>query len=806
MGGFGLGGSLPAPLSGELISVAPFWSKTLARTSAVLPVLFAVGPGTLVWPVWLGIFSGGMVAGSLEAGARHSRIIARSERPDSVAVPLTWTGPALLRITGWPSAASGDRWRSPARILDFLPDQMAFENAPLQLGRGVMVAGKGDPPELGALVTGLLELSPPPSANLPGAFDYRLFLAGRGLAWKGKLEPCQTLPSTDLVTAMGGKIFTPLRRGLASRINENLPTVEARMASAILLGIRDQNSRQASRPFADLGLAHLFAVSGLHVGILLGIILLPAKWAGFPAGWKVGPLLVLLPTYVLITGMPGSVVRAASLGFLTLLATALGKPSHSMRLIGLLFWAGTIWDPFQNLDVGLKLSYLAAGGILGVSSLTNGFKFSRHLVIRTGCTGLAVCAAAQWFTLPVVAGAFGRISLLSPLANLIAVPLFGLAVWCVVLSVAVGSFWSGGAEAAAALGWLLLRFLAGLAGSMSRSSAGFPLGLPVPGLGALSAWVVLTAAGILVLLRHGAGMMPGRRALLLVLATIALGLFLFGPFGWNLRSPSKITAWQFDVGQGDCSFLVFPDGWSVLIDTGGRFGFSEDEKDGPFSRTVLPFLRRSGLTKIDSVILTHGHLDHTGGAVALAEALQVERWYVSGRGEQSLAAVVDTAAIVRPGAGHLLHRWHEWELALVYPAGELPGHLHENDRSLVVVLRRDGRDMAVWSGDLELAGEQLMLAAGRAPRDIQVWKAGHHGSDTSGSDELLTRFHPELILLSCGVGNTYGHPSHGTYVARGDTVAIARTDLQGSILMEWDPDGQLRWRSMVSGTQIISLP
>jgi competence protein ComEC len=438
--------------------------------------------------------------------------------------------------------------------------------------------------------------------------------------------------------------------------------------------------------------------------------------------------------------------------------------------------------------------------------LSNGLKFSGHKVVGTIFTGLAVCGAAQWFTLPWIAGAFGRISLLSPLANLVAVPLFGLAVWCVVLSLVVGSFWPGGAESVAALGWLLFRFLAGLAGLVSGLSAGFPLGLPVPGLGVLIVWVILTLLGVLVLHRHGDGKISGRKALVLVLAVIGMGLAAFGPLRWNLRSPAMVIAWQFDVGQGDCSLMVFPDGWTVLIDTGGRYGYSGEGTDGPFPRTVLPFLQRQGLTGIDAVVLTHGHLDHTGGAAALADAMRVDRWYVSGQAGQSLASVVDSTSIIHPEAGHLLHRWHDWSLAVVYPPTEVPGRLHENDWSLVLVLRRGDRDLAVWSGDLELAGERLMLTNDQAPRDIQVWKAGHHGSDTSGSINLLARFDPALILLSCGVGNTFGHPSHGPYVVRGDTVAIARTDLQGSILMEWDPEGRLRWRSMACGFREISLP
>jgi competence protein ComEC len=316
----------------------------------------------------------------------------------------------------------------------------------------------------------------------------------------------------------------------------------------------------------------------------------------------------------------------------------------------------------------------------------------------------------------------------------------------------------------------------------------------------------LSAVALLVLHFHRKGRFSTRLAIAAVLTTFILGLTTFGPLAWQLRAPERVTSWQFDVGQGDCGLLVFPDGWSLLIDTGGTFGFESTKGDGPLARSVLPFLSRNGISRLDAVVLTHGHRDHTGGASHLATSFPVESWYVSGMAQNAIRGLVDSLRVHHPHTGDLLHRWGDWEVIVEYPPPDLPDDLDENDHSLVVSLRRAGKVLAVWSGDLEHEGENILLARGGSPRNTTVLKAGHHGSDTSGGPELMTRLNPELVLLSCGVGNRYGHPSHGPYLARGDTVDITRTDLEGSIRLEWNRTGGLTWRTMVSGPRQISQP
>jgi competence protein ComEC len=331
---------------------------------------------------------------------------------------------------------------------------------------------------------------------------------------------------------------------------------------------------------------------------------------------------------------------------------------------------------------------------------------------------------------------------------------------------------------------------AGVAWAAARTGD-WELGLPTLSVGRFAAWLLLSAALLVWLARlHRAG--HRRRALLLLAASAPVGLLLTTLPSHLLRPVREIVLVQFDVGQGDCGLLTFPDGWRVLLDTAGTYGFGE-AADGPFVRDVLPNLRRAGVRRVDAAVLTHGHRDHTGGARVAAEKLDVGRWYCGGRAVEALDGLPDSARVQAPTPVRELHRWREWEVSLLeVPAEEAVG-LAENDRSLVLVVRQGGQVRLVWSGDLEKEGEARLLAAHPGLGSTEVWKAGHHGSNTSGSGAWLERLQPRLVLVSCGVGNRYRHPNHGPYVVDGDTVPSLRSDIGGSATVRWEAgSGRLR--------------
>ncbi|MCP4292341.1 MAG: DNA internalization-related competence protein ComEC/Rec2 [bacterium] len=668
-----------------------------------------------------------------------------------------------------------------------------------------MLHGEGETPTPGSFILGQFDFSIPKSGDLAGMFDYQKFLAGRSLKWRAFAKESRVVPATGLLSNIVQYFLSPVRNWVLKQLSKDLPHREASLAGAILLGVRSNTSRNAGEPFADLGLAHLFAVSGLHVGVLLGIVLLPGKLLKISPWQKFVLLVLILPSYAILTGLPGSVIRAAGLALFAMGCQPMGRRGRSLHFLGLLFWMTTLWQPDQVLDTGVRLSYSAAVGILTVNYLIRDFDLPRNGVKGMLIGGIIVSLAASWFTLPFAAESFGRLSLLSPLANLVAVPAFALGVWIVVLSLASSMVFPALSDSLSALGWLVFRSLAGLVNWISDYSGGGNIAMPAPDFIKVFFWTIFSLIFASTLKLKFRKKISSFFATVIFILTTSAALFLFSRSG-SLFSETGPTVWQFDVGQGDCSVVSFPDGWTGVIDTGGHFGFGGREATGPFSRNIFPWLKRYGLHNPEAVLLSHGHLDHTGGSVFLLKECPPIKWYGAGKAHEALLPDTLGLNFSCPGTEEVLHRWNHWELVSIYPPLKLPAHSQENDHSMVLALNFKKVTQYLWSGDLESEGEKHLLESSKWGGPARVWKAGHHGSSTSGSQPFLEALNPELILISCGVGNRYHHPSHDYYVVKGDTVPSVRTDLEGSIQLKFHSNGEIHWKSRERSGLLQALP
>jgi competence protein ComEC len=254
-----------------------------------------------------------------------------------------------------------------------------------------------------------------------------------------------------------------------------------------------------------------------------------------------------------------------------------------------------------------------------------------------------------------------------------------------------------------------------------------------------------------------------------------------------------------DVGQGDSTFVRWPDGFTLRVDGGGSPSGAYD----PGAARVVPFLRAAGVTRLDLVVASHPHPDHVAGLSAVLRSLPVSElwvcWYEDA--DPWLDPLLAEAGrhhvpVRRPhllvrGRGRIVPLWPQGYAGQCADPGD-----EGNDNSIVLRLEY-GRSAALLAGDIEADAERRLLSARGALLGAQVLKVPHHGSNTSSTEGLLQAVAPRLALISCGIENRYGFPAPpvlARYAAHG--ITVARTDLLGAVGVRLTAEGQVSWEAL----------
>jgi competence protein ComEC len=557
---------------------------------------------------------------------------------------------------------------------------------------------------------------------------------------------------------------------------------EGDLLTALLLGDRSGLAQSERETFRRAGLAHVLALSGMHVGILsLGLsgLLRGARLRGLGV---TGPLLLFLAAYAFLSGARPSILRASGTSGLAALGALLGRRSDPLHALGLVAAALVLSQPFSLLDLGFQLSFLAAALLALVARRSRTPMPGTRLARAAATLGRAaeVSAILVLGTSPVIAAAFGRLSLLSPVTNVAAAPLLAGSLGWGALAVALpGPDWLAEAFASAA------RFTAWLLLSLTERAARLPgSDVPVPAFGIAGTLLVLASAAALAARR-----LPGPRG-----RRLLVGLAVLAAAG--LAPRERITF--LDVGQGD-AVLVETCAGAALVD-GGAFEKSDTD--------VFPVraVRRRGCTPLAAAIASHGDQDHVGGLAAVVRHALAGPLVVPAAQPpwpERLAALVASAescacAILLAGGAEEPTELFERSLTVFSPwnGGVAPPGTSENDRSLVVRWRCGRALSALLTGDLETEGEaQLARAAAPAVLRALILKAGHHGARAATGDRLLVLVQPRFVVVSCGYDNAHGHP-HPQTAARiaSHGAVLLRTDRDGSVSFTRVPQGfRLRW-------------
>lgn len=636
------------------------------------------------------------------------------------------------------------------------------------------------------LVLDLRLRQPPPRRN-PGAFDYRRYLAHRGIDALATLKkPEQWHNHRSGQPPLWQTAAAALRRSMEQSLRRNLRGPPADLLVAMLLGDKHRLPTETVAAFRRAGLAHALVISGLHVGLVALFSLTALRLCRLPETWAGGGTLVVLALFALVGGLQAPVVRASVMAAAFVVGRLRRRNTDAYNALGLAALALLAARPQWCFDLGFHLSFAATFAIVHLYGawyrLTPASWHDEHgWRGRWLAAPLGVSLAAQIGTAPLVAYHFHQLSTVAPLANLAALPLLGAAVGLGLLSCIASLCAPPLAPLFNGCNYLVLKALLLLSEVCAALPwAALPLGRP--------SGLALAVCGVAVLAPPFLIERPRWRKPALAALLASLNLAVWDP----VLSAQQLEAIFFDVGQGDAAFVRFPNGRTLVIDGGKRnpdFDFGE--------RVLLPFLRQRGIERIDAVVGSHAHNDHIGGLAALVEEIEVGHYLDSGQAPPSSTARALLHAVQRRGtryhrvrAGDRLAGLGDAEALVLHP---LPGFVdtdgtspHGVNNGSVVLRLRYGEVELLFTGDIEKeAGAALLVWGGLLRSD--VLKVAHHGSRTSSSAAFLAAVRPHLALVSLGAYNRFGHPAPQV-LARLDAVGaqVVRTDQRGALTLKTD--------------------
>lgn len=626
-----------------------------------------------------------------------------------------------------------------------------------------------------------VRLKRPHATRNPHGFDYAAWCLANRIGASGSIVSRATMRRVSSMVAQPAAWVARWRSNVGARIEQVLGhTAASAVLRALVIGDDSQIATPDWQLFVDAGINHLVSISGLHITMLASLGYWLTGW-----GWRLRPRWALRVPSTLAASAGGALVAVAYAvlaGFsiptqrtLYMLLTVLCMLAFRQRLLFswmlcTAMWVVLLWDPWAVLAPGFWLSF----GAVAILAFALGGRLQP-------APWWQAAIQAQWVMtlalVPVLILFFNQLSLISPLANAVAIPLVSLTVVPLAITGAVLPL-DGLLQLAAWL-WegcaLMLHWL--------RQWPWAVWYVPTP---PLWAWALAMLGTLVWLLPRG---WPLRWA------GLCLWLPLFYPQTVPLL-PGQMRVTILDVGQG-LSVLVQTARHTMLYDAGPVYQAQSDAGQ----RIVLPFLRHLGLSQLDLAVVSHDDNDHVGGMASVLAGVPA-RLLMSSLTPDALLFTqlkAQTPAYAGPHTPCRAGQRWQWDAVtfrVVYPS-VFPVNVKDNDKSCVIqVVSAHGS--LLLTGDIEQYAEQALLASDRYLRS-DVMTMPHHGSKTSSSPAFVQRVRPQIAVATAGYLNRFGHPKPeviSRYAQIGSQVL--RSDQDGAVILDYTQSGAphvTRWRA-----------
>ena len=645
-----------------------------------------------------------------------------------------------------------------------------------------------------------------------GGFDYPAYLAAQGIAG------IMSADSAEVAGESGGWRKWPysLRGRLSESIEDTIPYPQSALGQALLLGLRGDLPPEMVQDFRGTGTSHLLAISGLHVGVLVVMFLAASAWLfGRRGFYFLAVPLIAVWAYALVSGMPPSVVRAAGMGCVYLVAVGIGRPGSILPALALSAGLMTVISPEIVQRVSFQLSFAAMAGIAltqpfiprwSPESTAPGRSWWAPLalpMVRAPLMMLIISWSAMLATWPLLAFNFREVALPGIIVTVLALPAMPFIMAGTLAAAAVGLVSTTLGQFIGWMVWAPTSYLIELV----KIAPKWTLQTDWAGNWLVAVWYLALGASLLLLkpgrlgwlwsrVKDQAGELtrrPMEPAKTLPIITGAVFMTAAAIALWwqvGTGGDGDLHVYFCVVGQGDSALIVTPEGRQVLVD------------GGPAPDSAIRALSEAmpeGDRSLDLVVVTHLDADHSRGLIDVLDQYEVGA-IVAGT-ESSTASMYaqwqagverNKVDVVSVHQGYALDLGSRVVAEVLNPRSGISGGGSANNDALVLRMTY-GSVSFLLTADIEAQTESLLALMG-AGIESTVLKVAHHGSKASSTAGFIDAVDPAVALISVGGDNSFGHPNDeviGRLMRQIGGENIYRTDRHGDV--EFVTDGVELW-------------
>ncbi len=557
-------------------------------------------------------------------------------------------------------------------------------------------------------------------------FNYRNYL------FSNKIYYTCTTKKINLISKNKNLLYK-IKNIIIDRINEN----QAKQYLNLFILGKNELEEEVKTSYQNNGISHLFAISGMHITLFATILLFILK----KIKYKKMIVFIFLIFYMFLTNYSISVIRSAIFFILINLNFKI-KPTKLLLLIALIILS---YNPFMIYNIGFLFSFIVSYTLLSLTCI----KSIKNYFLKVLVVSFISCIV----TTPIVINNFFQINLLSPIINIIFVPIISFIIFPLSLITFIIPKCS----------ILLINILNILEYTSLKVSQIDFLNITLCHLNVVS-FIIYYIIIVIILYYFN----KHKYHIIMIYFLIILLHFIY-PY---VKNDYKIHF--IDVGQGDSILITLPHNKNLLIDTGGKYKTD-------LSKTVLiPYMKSNGVSKLDYLILTHGDYDHMGEAINIVNKFKVDKVIFNCGSYNDLEKKLMTALKNKK------IKYFSCIEKLDIGSNKLyflnnGNYDNENDNSNIIYTKFNNYKF-IFMGDASKKSEKDILAKYNIS-DITVLKVGHHGSKTSSSKDFINNINPKYSIISVGKNNRYSHPNKET-LTNLECSKIYRTDIDGGIMFK----------------------